>query len=110
MRGLDYYICTVLEVQVDNGMGAQNAIGGGGRYDKLAEEGGPSHAGSGLRARPRALRAGPEAAGVEFLRPRSATCSWPAYDDSVAPGPSRSGYRNVATPASRPRWITRSAR
>ncbi len=65
-------------------MGAQNAIGGGGRYDKLAEEGGPSHAGSRLRARLRALRVGPEAAGVE-LRPRSATCS-ACVDDSVRPG------------------------
>ena len=41
--------------------------------------------------------------------PRSATCSWPASMIPCAPGPSRS-YRNVATPASRPRWITRSAR
>ncbi len=38
VRGLDYYTRTVFEVQVDNGMGSQNAIGGGGRYDKLAEE------------------------------------------------------------------------
>ncbi len=38
VRGLDYYTRTVFEVQVDGGMGAQNAIGGGGRYDKLAEE------------------------------------------------------------------------
>ncbi|MEF9925128.1 MAG: histidine--tRNA ligase [Raoultibacter sp.] len=38
VRGLDYYMRTVFEVQVANGMGAQNAIGGGGRYDKLAEE------------------------------------------------------------------------
>ena len=35
VRGLDYYTRTVFEVQVDNGMGAQNAIGGGGRYDKI---------------------------------------------------------------------------
>lgn len=38
VRGLDYYTRTVFEVQVDNGMGSQNAIGGGGRYDKLAKE------------------------------------------------------------------------
>ena len=38
VRGLDYYTRTVFEVQVDDGLGAQNAIGGGGRYDKLAEE------------------------------------------------------------------------
>lgn len=38
VRGLDYYTRTVFEVQVVEGMGSQNAIGGGGRYDKLAEE------------------------------------------------------------------------
>jgi histidyl-tRNA synthetase len=38
VRGLDYYTRTVFEVQVDAGLGAQNAIGGGGRYDRLMEE------------------------------------------------------------------------
>lgn len=38
VRGLDYYLRTVFEVQIDNGMGSQNALGGGGRYDKLASE------------------------------------------------------------------------
>ncbi len=37
VRGLDYYTRTVFEVQANTG-GAQNAIGGGGRYDKLASE------------------------------------------------------------------------
>ncbi len=37
VRGLDYYTRTVFEVQVVDGLGAQNAIGGGGRYDKLFE-------------------------------------------------------------------------
>jgi len=37
VRGLDYYTRTVFEVQVDAGLGSQNAIGGGGRYDKLME-------------------------------------------------------------------------
>jgi histidyl-tRNA synthetase len=37
VRGLDYYTRTVFEVQVDSGLGAQNAIGGGGRYDGLIE-------------------------------------------------------------------------
>ena len=36
VRGLDYYTRTVFEVQAD-GLGAQNAIGGGGRYDRLME-------------------------------------------------------------------------
>ena len=38
VRGLDYYTRTVFEVQVANSDKAQNAIGGGGRYDKLTEE------------------------------------------------------------------------
>ena len=37
VRGLDYYTRTVFEIQVIDGLGAQNAIGGGGRYDKLVE-------------------------------------------------------------------------
>ena len=37
VRGLDYYTRTVFEVQVSDGLGSQNAIGGGGRYDKLVE-------------------------------------------------------------------------
>jgi histidyl-tRNA synthetase len=41
VRGLDYYTRTVFEVQV-GGLGAQNAVGGGGRYDNLVREfGGP---------------------------------------------------------------------
>ena len=38
VRGLDYYTRTVFEVQATGTDAAQNAIGGGGRYDKLAEE------------------------------------------------------------------------
>ena len=38
VRGLDYYTRTVFEVQATTGLGSQNAIGGGGRYDRLIEE------------------------------------------------------------------------
>lgn len=37
VRGLDYYTRTVFEVQSNAIDAAQNAIGGGGRYDRLAE-------------------------------------------------------------------------
>jgi histidyl-tRNA synthetase len=48
VRGLDYYTRTVFEVQ-HAGLGAQNAVGGGGRYDGLiAEVGGPSTPGVGF--------------------------------------------------------------
>jgi histidyl-tRNA synthetase len=43
VRGFDYYTATVFEFQSDALSGAQNGIGGGGRYDRLAEEmGGPA--------------------------------------------------------------------
>ena len=49
VRGLDYYTRTVFEVQVDAGLGSQNAIGGGGRYDRLMQEyGGPPTPGLGF--------------------------------------------------------------
>ncbi len=50
VRGLDYYTKTVFEV-VHSGLGAQDALGGGGRYDGLAEElGGTSTPGVGFAA------------------------------------------------------------
>jgi histidyl-tRNA synthetase len=43
VRGFDYYTATVFELASGALDAAQNAIGGGGRYDKLAEEmGGPA--------------------------------------------------------------------
>lgn len=48
VRGLDYYTKTAYEVQYSP-LGAQSAIGGGGRYDGLVEElGGPSTPGVGF--------------------------------------------------------------
>jgi len=48
VRGLDYYCRTAFEV-VAEGLGAQNAVGGGGRYDGLvAALGGPDIAGVGF--------------------------------------------------------------
>ena len=48
VRGLDYYCRTAFEV-IGSGLGAQNAVGGGGRYDGLvAALGGPDVAGVGF--------------------------------------------------------------
>lgn len=50
VRGLDYYERTVFEI-VSGGLGAQNALLGGGRYDGLVEElGGPAVPGFGFAA------------------------------------------------------------
>ncbi len=48
VRGLDYYVRTAFEVKAE-GLGAQNAVGGGGRYDGLVRSlGGPDVAGIGF--------------------------------------------------------------
>jgi histidyl-tRNA synthetase len=48
VRGLDYYVRTTFEC-VHDGLGAQSAIGGGGRYDGLIETlGGPAIGGVGF--------------------------------------------------------------
>jgi histidyl-tRNA synthetase len=48
VRGLDYYCRTAFEVSAE-GLGSQNAVGGGGRYDGLvADLGGPKIAGVGF--------------------------------------------------------------
>ena len=49
VRGFDYYTRTTFEFQSDALDAAQNALGGGGRYDGLAEEmGGPPTPGIGF--------------------------------------------------------------
>jgi histidyl-tRNA synthetase len=49
VRGLDYYTRTVFELFPANGAGAQDALGGGGRYDGLAQaEGWPATPGVGF--------------------------------------------------------------
>ena len=56
MRGLDYYTRTVFEFTSD-ALGAQSGVGGGGRYDLLAEQlGGPHAPGIGFGRRGRADR------------------------------------------------------
>ena len=69
MRGLDYYTRTVFEVQADAGLGSQNAIGGGGRYDRLMEEyGGPPTPGLGFALGFERTLLAMEAAGAEGAR------------------------------------------
>ncbi|MHB8050582.1 MAG: histidine--tRNA ligase [Coriobacteriia bacterium] len=84
VRGLDYYTRTVFEVQVDAGLGSQNAIGGGGRYDRLMQEyGGPATPGLGFALGFERTLLALEAAGVEIPAPARAEVFVARVDDSV---------------------------
>lgn len=71
VRGLDYYTRTTFEFQFE-GLGAQNAVCGGGRYDYLAEElGGPPTPGVGFSLGVERLVMALEAQGLDpFELPR----------------------------------------
>jgi len=69
VRGLDYYTRTVFEVQAE-GLGSQNAIGGGGRYDRLMELfGGQPTPGLGFALGFERMVLTLQAAGVDVPRP-----------------------------------------
>ncbi len=86
VRGLDYYTRTVFEVQVVEGMGAQNAIGGGGRYDKLMEEiGGQPQPGFGFALGYERCMIALEAQGVTLGDEADLVCYVACVDDSVRP-------------------------
>ncbi len=71
VRGLDYYTRTAFEV-IHEGLGAQNALGGGGRYDDLVElMGGASVPAAGFAVGlERVLMARPAEAGRQALQRR----------------------------------------
>lgn len=84
VRGLDYYTRTVFEVQVVEGLGSQNAIGGGGRYDKLSEEvGGRPTPGLGFALGYERCVLALQAVGVEFPRALTIDVFIASVDDSV---------------------------
>lgn len=83
VRGLDYYTKTTFEV-VSPLLGAQNAIGGGGRYDKLVEEfGGPPTPGIGFALGTERLALAVEKEGV-FALSADATDVFIAVADPAA--------------------------
>jgi len=84
VRGLDYYTRTVFEIQAE-GLGSQNAIGGGGRYDRLMQEyGGPATPGLGFALGFERTLLALEAAGVKVPAPPLAEVYVARADDSVA--------------------------
>ena len=89
VRGLDYYTRTVFEVQVDAGLGSQNAIGGGGRYDRLMQEyGGPATPGLGFALGFERTLLAMEAAGAEPELPSRADVYVARVDDRAVGDPS----------------------
>ncbi|MDI6844386.1 MAG: histidine--tRNA ligase [Anaerosomatales bacterium] len=83
VRGLDYYTRTVFEVQAE-GLGAQNAIGGGGRYDGLfATLGGPPTPGLGFALGFERTLLALRAAGVEPGAPEGVDAYVAAVDESA---------------------------
>ena len=75
-EGLDYYTRTTFELAAEALDSAQNAVGGGGRYDKLAEAlGGPATPGIGFGMGIERLLLAADAEGV-FPAPASAVDVW----------------------------------
>ncbi|CAN5642729.1 histidine--tRNA ligase [soil metagenome] len=76
VRGFDYYTGTIWEVTA-GGLGAQNALGGGGRYDNLVEQlGGRATPGVGFGSGLERLLIALESQGVELRRPQAAPLVW----------------------------------
>ena len=70
VRGLDYYTKTAFEFQFE-GLGAQNAVSAGGRYDYLAEElGGPPTPGVGFSMGVERLMMSLDAEGQQLFKPQ----------------------------------------
>ncbi len=85
VRGLDYYTRTTFELAADALGSAQNAVGGGGRYDKLAEAlGGPATPGIGFGMGVERLLLACDAEGV-FPAPASALDVWVVDTTGGAP-------------------------
>ena len=75
VRGFDYYTMTVFEFSSDR-LGAQSAVGGGGRYDGLVELlGGPPTPGIGFGAGIERIVAGPERGRGRATPRRSSTAT-----------------------------------
>jgi histidyl-tRNA synthetase len=83
VRGFDYYTDTLWEVTA-GGLGAQNAIGGGGRYDNLVEQlGGKPTPGVGFGSGIERLLIALEAQGVQLPRPSKPLVWLVAHGDAA---------------------------
>jgi len=85
VRGLDYYSHTVFEVEADiEGFGAQNVLGGGGRYEKLVSElGGPNLGGIGFAFGMERLLLALEAESVNFAKEKELDAFVIIFDEKL---------------------------
>lgn len=76
VRGLDYYSHIVFEIQADiEGFGAQNVLGGGGRYQSLVKDlGGPDLGGVGFAFGMERLLYAIESEGIDFIGDNRPDC------------------------------------
>jgi len=85
VRGLDYYSHTVFEVEADiEGFGAQNVLGGGGRYEKLVSElGGPDLGGIGFAFGMERLLLALDAENVDFAKEKELDAFIIVFDEKL---------------------------
>ena len=85
VRGFDYYTKTAFEIQSPD-LGAQNALGGGGRYNQLVETlGGPPTPGIGFGLGVERALIALQALGVEMPAPPGPTASIVVLGDAAKP-------------------------
>ncbi len=94
VRGLDYYSHTVFEIEADiEGFGAQNVLGGGGRYQKLVSElGGPELGGIGFACGMERLLLALEAEEVNFAKEDTLDAYVIVFNQSLKPTASKILY------------------
>lgn len=82
VRGLDYYAHTVFEIHATiKGFGAQNALGGGGRYQNLVKElGGPDTPGIGYAFGMERLLSALEQEGITLTSPKQLDVYFITFD------------------------------
>ncbi len=85
VRGLDYYSHTVFEIEADiEGFGAQNVLGGGGRYQNLVSElGGPNLGGIGFAFGMERLLLALEAENVDFAKDKELDAFVIVFNDEL---------------------------
>lgn len=87
VRGLDYYSHVVFEIEADiEGFGAQNVLGGGGRYQKLVKElGGPDLGGIGFAFGMERLLMALEAENIELMSEKPLDAFVIVFNEDIRP-------------------------